>query len=217
MPMEAQTALLEVIQHPVGSATTSWDAAYALAQMGDKLPPQTQQRLLALQYAPGVEWDTRLAIRRTLGVSGIFPVTDTQVAELLAKTHEVPPDAERRFYLYLWLGRAPAHLQAVRWLGRAENDPPLGDTPPQEVLGLVSRFWPHSAGADAGHAALRQAMARRTSQVVSMHLKAGRQDEPVRKVLRALATQLAEDKAPDCAAALKQVQAVLADEPKAKA
>jgi hypothetical protein len=114
MSPEAQEALLGVIQHPVGSAQTPWDAAYALAQMGDKLPPQTQQRLLALLHAPGLQWDTRLAIRRTLAVSGIHPVTDAQVASLLAETYAGGPDPDLRFFLYLWLGRSPEHLQAVR-------------------------------------------------------------------------------------------------------
>jgi hypothetical protein len=45
---------------------------------------------------------------------------------------------------------------------------------------------------------------------MSALLKAGVLDEPTRKVLAALSTQLAEDTAPDCATALRQVQAALA-------
>lgn len=218
MPAEAQTALLGVIQHGAGPYQTRWDAAYALARMGDKLPPQTQQRLLALLNTPGPDMDyaLRLAIRQTLGVSGIYPITDAQVAELIAKTYEAEPDAGQRFYLHLWLGRNPAHLQAVRWLGHTDTDPPLGDTPPQEVLALISRFWPHSAGADAPHTALRQAMARRTRQILTTHLKSHPLDEPLRKALLPLATQLAEDPAADCATALRDVQSALTAGEKAR-
>ncbi|MFC5457666.1 hypothetical protein [Prosthecobacter fluviatilis] len=216
MPSEVQEALLAAMQHPMGNAQTPWDAAYALAQMGDKLPPQVQQRLLALLDAPGLTWQTRLAIDQTLGVSGIHPITDAQVAELLAKTYAGEPDPELRFYLHLWLGRTPAHLQAVRWLGSTQTDPPLGDTPPQSILGLISRFWPHSAGIDASHTALRHAMARRTSQLITTHLKSRPLDEPLRKVLNTLATQLAEAPSPDCATALRAVQAALAAGEKAR-
>ncbi len=221
MPQEVQDALLAAVQHSVGNAQTPWEAAYALAQMGDKLPPQTQQRLLALLDQPELSNRTRTAIHQTLGVSGIHPVSDAQVAGLLGKTYlaKTPlgePDPELRFYLYLWLGRTPAHLQAVRWLGRTDTEPPLGDTPPQEVLGLVSRLWPHSAGADAGHAALRQAMARRTTPMIPALAKAGAMDEPTRKVLAALSTQLAEDTTADCATALREVQAALAADAKGR-
>ncbi|WP_395734365.1 HEAT repeat domain-containing protein [Prosthecobacter sp.] len=213
---EAQAALLGVIQHNGGTRQTPWDAAYALAQMGDKLSAQTQQRLLALLNTPGPDMDyaLRLAIRRTLGVSGLHPVTDAQVADLLAKTYEGEPDAQQRFYFYLWLGRTPAHLQAVRWLGHTDTDPPLGDTPPQEVLSLISRFWPHSTGTDAAHTAQRHAMARRASQILTTSLKTRPLEESTRKVLRTLATQFATDSAPDCAAALKQVQAALVEDVK---
>jgi len=218
MPPEVQAALLRVIEYQPGNYQTPWSAAYALAQMGDKLPPQTQQRLLALLFTSkvGMEYELDLACRQALGVSGIHPVSDKQVADLLAWTQVVWPYPEHRFYLYLWLGRTPAHLQAVRWLGRTDTEPPLGDTPPQEVLGLVSRLWPHSAGGDAGHAALRQAMARRTSQMMTPLLKAGVLDEPTRKVLAALAAQLAEDTTADCATALREVQAALAADAKGR-
>lgn len=218
MPPEVQAALLRVIEYQPGNYQTPWSAAYALAQMGDKLPPQTQQRLLALLFTSkvGMEYELDLACRQALGVSGIHPVSDKQVADLLAWTQVVGPYPEHRFYLYLWLGRTPAHLQAVRWLGRTDTEPPLGDTPPQEVLGLVSRLWPHSAGGDAGHAALRQAMARRTSQMMTPLLKAGVLDEPTRKVLAALAAQLAEDTTADCATALREVQAALAADAKGR-
>jgi hypothetical protein len=212
MPPDAQTALLGVIQHRAGFHQTPWDATLALARMGDKLPPQTQQRLLALLDAPGLKYDMQLAIRRTLGVSGIHPVSDAQVADLLAKTHAGAPDPELRTYLYLWLGRSPAHLQAVRWLGSTQTDPPLGDTPPQEILSLISRFWPHSAA----HPALRHAMARRTSQLLTTHVKTHPLDAATQKVLRSLATQLAEDPAPDCVTALRDVQSALAAEEKSR-
>lgn len=218
MTPEAQEALLEVIEYQPGNHQPPWDAAYSLAQMGDKLPPQTQQRLLSLQHTHAVPMENALylAMYQTLGVSGIHPVSDSQVADLLTGTYRGGLDPELRFYLYLWLGRTPAHLQAVRWLGRTDTGPPLGDTPPQEVLGLISRLWPHSAGADAGHAALRQAMARRTSQMMAALLKAGALDEPTRKVLTALSTQLAEDTAADCATALREVQAALAADAKGR-
>ncbi|OYW73021.1 MAG: hypothetical protein B7Z37_23125 [Verrucomicrobia bacterium 12-59-8] len=216
MSPEAQTALLGVIQHGAGPYQTRWDAALSLAQMGDKLPPHTQQRLIAMLDAPELEYEVRLAIYRTLGVSGIHPASDAQVAELLAKTYAGGPDAELRFYLHLWLGRNPAHLQAVRWLGSTQTDPPLGDTPPQEILTLISRLWPHNAGADAGHTALRHAMARRTSLFLTTHLKSHPLDEPLRKALLPLATQLATDPAPDCATALQDVQAALKASEKAR-
>ncbi len=216
MTPEAQAALLGVVEYQPGNHQTPWDAAYALAQMGDKLPPQTQQRLLALlhKHALPMENALHLAIHQTLGVSGIHPVTDAQAAALLADTYAGGPDPELRFYLYLWLGRTPAHLQAVRWLGHTDTDPPPGDTPPQELLALISRFWPHSAGADAPRTALRHAMARRTRQILTASLKTRPLDEPTRKVLRALSTQLATDPAPECAAALKQVQTTLAEDVK---
>jgi|GEM_PF-3681073 len=216
MTPEAQAALLEVIEYQPGNHQTPWDAAYALAQMGDKMPPQTQQRLLALlhKHALPMENALCLAIYQTLGVSGIHPVSDAQVAALLADTYAGEPDPELRFYLYLWLGRTPAHLQAVRWLGNTQTDPPLGDTPPQDILHLISRLWPLSTGADAAHTALRHAMARRTRQLLTTHLKTRPLDEPARKILSTLATQFATDPAPECASALKQVQAMLAEDVK---
>jgi hypothetical protein len=218
MTPEAQAALLGVIEYQPGNHQTPWEAAYSLAQMGDKLPPQTQQRLLSLLHTHAVPMENALylAIYQTLGVSGIHPITDAQVAELLAKTYAGGPDAEQRFYLHLWLGRTPVHLQAVRWLGSTQTAPPLGDTPPQEILALISRLWPHSAGAEATHTALRYAMARRTSQVLAASMKKGPLDEATCQVLRPLATQLAEDPAPDCATALRDVQAALKADEKAR-
>ncbi|MFZ2281140.1 MAG: hypothetical protein WAW39_25295, partial [Prosthecobacter sp.] len=217
MPPEAQTALLGVILHQAGTRQTPWDAAYALAQMGDKLPLHMQQLLVALLHQPEPDFALRLAIYRTLAVSGLHPITDAQVAELLAKTYAGEPDPELRFYLHLWLGRTPAHLQAVRWLGHTKTDPPpQGETPPQEILPLISRLWPHSAGADATHTALRHAMARRTHQILTTHLKSHPLDEPLRKALHPLATQLATDPAPDCATALRAVQTALATGEKAR-
>ncbi len=203
MPPEAQTALLGVLRHPVGSAQTPWDAAYALAQMGDTIPPLMQQILIALLRQPEPDFARRLAIYRTLGVSGVHPASDAQLAALLAMTYGGEADAELRFYLYLWLGRSPAHLMAVRWLGNTQTDPPLGDTPPQEILSLISRLWPHSAA----HADLRRAMARRTSMILTTHLKSHPLDAATQKVLRSLASQFAEDRAADCATALEHVQA----------
>lgn len=216
MPPEAQTALLGVILHQAGTRQTPWDAAYALAQMGDKLPLHMQQLLVALLHQPEPDFALRIAIYRTLGVSGVHPASDAQVAALLADTYAGEPDPELRFYLYLWLGRTPAHLQAVRWLSNTQTDPPLGDTPPQEILSLISRLWPHSAGADAAHPALRHAMARRTRQILTTHLKSHPLDEPLRKVLNTLATQLATDPAPDCATALRDVQSALKTGEKAR-
>ncbi len=57
-------------------------------------------------------------------------------------------------------------------------------------------------------------MARRTSQVLTTSLKTRPLDEPTRKVLRTLSTQLATDTAPDCSTALKQVQAALGEDVK---
>ena len=209
MPPEAQAALLGVLQHPVGTAQTPWDAAYALAQMGDSIPPLMQQILLAMQHQPELEYTIRNAICKTLGVSGIHPVSDAQLAALLAMTYEGEPDAELRTHLYLWLGRSPVHLQAVRWLSQTSTEQPLGKTTPQEILGLVSRLWPQSAA----HPALRLGLARRTTQLLTTHLKTRPLDEATQTTLRTLATQLSHDPSPDCAIALKQVQAALrADE-----
>lgn len=212
MTPEAQAALLGVVQHQVGTHQTPWDAAFALAQMGEKLPPQMQQSLITLLQQPGLEYELCLAIRRTLGVSGIHPVSDAQLADLLAMTYAGEPDAELRAFLYLWLGRSPSHLQAVRWLGQRRTDPPLGDTPPHEILSLISRLWPHTTK----HAALRQGLARRSSQILTTHLKSRPLDEPTRKVLSTLASQLIEDTAPDCTTALAHVKTALAADEKAR-
>ena len=138
-------------------------------------------------------------------------MSDAQLADILSLTREGFDDVLRA-YFYLWLGRSPAHLQAVRWLGHQAENPPLGDTPPQEILSLIARLWPHSAA----HAALRQEMARRTSLMLTTHLKTRPLDEATRQVLRTLAAQLAEDPAADCVMALGQVQAALGAEKKAR-
>ncbi len=118
----------------------------------------------------------------------------------------------QRSRLYLWLGRSPAHLQAVRWLGHQSEDPPLGDTPPHEILSLISRLWPHTAR----QAELRHEMARRTSQIITTHVKTHPLDEPTQKALRTLSAQLAEDTAPDSTTALAHVKAALAADDKAR-
>ena len=230
LPPEAQQVLLEAVKHAMGNAQTPWHAALALARMGDKLPPQMQQSLLALLRHPGIEYQTRLALRRTLGVCGIHPISDAQLADVLASTYlpsnsyDGAPDADLRTYLYLWLGRSPTHLQAVRWLAQAKADPPQSDTAPQQILTLITHLWPHTIQSGTGTStdsaaaltALRQQMARRTTQILTTHEKTRPLDEPTRQALRTLTTQLAADPAPDCATALQHAQAALAADEKAR-
>ncbi len=207
MPQEAPAGLLAVL---LNKQAPRMACALALARLGDSLPAQIQQSLLAQLHQTQQDPALCRAICLTLGVSGLHPVPDALLADALSLTYEQTLDPDQLgAFLYLWLGRSTAHLLAVRWLGRTDTAPSLGDTPPQDILHLISRFWPHSAGADAPHTALRHAMARRTRQLLTTSLKTRPLDEPTRKVLRALSTQLATDPAPDCAAALKQVQAAL--------
>ncbi len=210
MPKEAHEALLAVLKSEHDNDSVCFAVAYALAQCGDKLPHQVQQSLL---YDFSHHSMVRTALYLTLGVSGLHPVTDEQLAKLLDLTHGQVPDDRLRACLYLWLGRSPAQLQAVRWLGMTKDDPPLGDTPPHEILSLISRLWPHSTA----HAKLRHAMALRSSQIVTMHVKTYPLDEATQRVLRSLSAQLAEDPAADCATALAHVKAALAADGKARA
>jgi hypothetical protein len=208
MPPEAPAALLAVLQDQEGPRIAS---AFALAQLGDKLPLQMQQSLLIVLREPKLHFMLHMTVCMTLGVSGIHPVSDALLTDILSLTREEFDD-ELRFYFYLWLGRSPAHLQAVRWLGHQSEDPPLGDTPPHEILSLISRLWPHTAR----HTELRHEMARRTSQLLTTHVKIFPVDEATQKVLRTLATQLTEDTAPDCATALQHVKTALAADEKAR-
>ncbi len=199
MPAEAPAALLATLQEQKALA-----AALALARLGDKLPPQIQQSLITLLHDPTHHFRFHTVVCMTLGVSGVHPVSDAQLTDILSLTREGFED-ELRFYFYLWLGRSPAHLLAVRWLGHQGKDPPLGDTSPHEILSLISRLWPHAAR----HAELRHEMARRSSQIIITHVKPHPLDDATQKVLRSLSTQLAEDTAPDCSTALAQVKAAL--------
>lgn len=210
MPLEAHEALLAVLKSEHDNDSVCFAVAYALAQCGDKLPHQVQQSLL---YDFSHHSMVRTALYLTLGVSGLHSVTDEQLAKLLDLTHGQVPDDRLRACLYLWLGRSPAQLQAVRWLGMTKDDPPLGDTPPHEILSLISRLWPHSTA----HAKLRHAMALRSSQIVTMHVKTYPLDDATQRVLRSLSAQLAEDPAADCATALAHVKAALAADGKARA
>ncbi len=217
MPPEAPAALLAVLLNKEAPLTA---CALALAQAGDRLSPEIQQSLIARQRqivsAPEPDYTLCSAISQTLSASGLHPVSDAQLAAALSLAHgqSIEP-ASQRSLLYFWLGRSPDALLAVRWLGHQDEDPPLDGAQPQEVLSLISRLWPHTAlsgaspGPDAPLAALRLELARRTRQILTTHLKSGPLDEPLRKVLHSLSTQLGEDTAPDCAAALKHVQSAL--------
>ena len=209
MPPEAHEALLAVLKSEHDNDSVCFAVASALVRCGDKLPPQVQQSLL---YDFNHDFMVRTAIHMTLGVLGLHPVTDAQCAKLLALTYGKVPDDRLRAWLYLWLGRSPAQLQAVRWLGMTKDDPPLGQTPPHEILSLISRLWPHSAA----HASLRHAMARRSSQIVVTQVKTYPLDEATQRVLRSLCVQLAEDSDADCATALAQAKAALAADEKAR-
>ena len=211
MPPEAPAALLAVLQGEDQGFTGRIDSALALAQLGDRCPPEMQQTCITLLHDPKQDFRISSAICMTLGVSGITPVSDAQLADILSLTREGFDD-ELRAYFYLWLGRSPAHLQAVRWLGHQKENPPLGGTPPHEILSLISRLWPHTAS----HAELRHEMARRTSQIITTHLKTRPLDEATQTSLRTLATQLAQDTSPDSATALKQVQAALKTDEQAR-
>lgn len=209
MPPEAQATMLAVLQSTHRGDNTQFPAALALAEFGEKLPPQVQLSLLDGPAGNLRAWE---ASHLALGVSGLHPVSDALLADMLADTYVGEPDDKQRAYFYLWLGRDASHLQALRWLGRTRTDPELGETPPHEILGLISRLWPHSAK----HAALRQSMARRSSGIIATQVKTHPPDEVTLKVLRALAGQLSEDPHTDCAAALQQVQAALGAEEKAR-
>ena len=214
MPPQAPAVLLAMLSNRKGARIAT---ALALTHMGDELPPQIQQGLLAqllqTEAEPEPEVALRTAISDALSACGLHPVSDALLADALSLTHAKRMDpAMQRARLYLWLGHSPAHLQAVRWLGHQSEDPPLGDTPPREILSLISRLWPHAAK----HAELRHEMARRTTQIITTHLKTRPLDEATLKVLRSLAPQLAEDTAPDCATALEQVKAALTADAKAQ-
>ena len=71
MTPEAQAALLGVVEYQPGNHQTPWDAAYALAQMGDKVPPQMQQRLLA---NPKVEMLWHHTLEEALGEGSLESV-----------------------------------------------------------------------------------------------------------------------------------------------
>ncbi len=211
MPPETAAALLAVLKDKDQGFTQRIDSALALAQLGDRCPPEMQQTCIALLHDATIDFRISTAICMTLGVSGIDPVSDAQLADILSLTREGSDD-ELRAYFYLWLGRSPALLQAVRWLGHQSEDPPLGDTPPHEILSLISRLWPHAAT----HAELRHEMARRATQLITTHLKTQPLDEGTLKVLRSLAPQLAEDPAADCVTALAHVKAALTADAKAR-
>lgn len=218
MPPQAPAALLAMLSNRKGARIAT---ALALAQMGDELPPQIQRGLVAqlqqTESEPEPDVALRTAISDVLSNCGLHPVPDALLADALSLAHAARMDPEmQRARLYLWLGRSAEALLAVRWLGHVAEDAPPGGTPPPQVLGLVSRLWPHSTGADAAHAALRLEMARRASQVLTTHLKTRPLDEATQKVLRTLAAQLAEDPAAECATALGQVQAALGAEEKAR-
>ncbi|MDB6004412.1 MAG: hypothetical protein JWR15_1399 [Prosthecobacter sp.] len=214
MPPQAPAALLAMVSNRKGARIA---AALALAQMGDELPPEIQQGLIAqlLQTESEPEPDValRTAISHTLSASGLHPVSDALLADVLSLTHAkwMDPDMQRS-RLYLWLGRSPAHLQAVRWLGHQNENPPLGDTPPHEILSLISRLWPHAAK----HAELRHEMARRTTQILTTHMKTYPLDDTTRKVLQSLSAQLTGDADPECTTALTHVKAALAADDKAR-
>ncbi|OYW71081.1 MAG: hypothetical protein B7Z37_28730, partial [Verrucomicrobia bacterium 12-59-8] len=178
MPPEAQAAMLAVLRSSHHGDGAQFPAAHALAAFGDKMPQRVQ---LSLLHGPAGNLRAWEAMDLTLGVSGIHPVSDALLADILARTYLGEPDDKRRAHLYLWLGRDATHLQALRWLGNASVEPELGNTPPHEILGLISRLWPHSAK----HPALRQAMARRSSGIIATQVKTPPLDEATLKVLRA--------------------------------
>jgi HEAT repeat protein len=214
MPPQAPAALLAMLSNRKAHRIAT---ALALAQMGDELPPEIQQglvaQLLETETAPEPDGALCTAISDALSACGLHPVSDALLADALSLTHaeRMDPDMQRS-RLYLWLGRSPAHLLAVRWLGHQGEDPPLGDTPPQEILRLISRLWPHSAQ----HPELRHEMARRTRQLLTTHVKSRPLDAATQKVLRTLVTQLTQDTAPACTTALQQVQTALAADAKAR-
>lgn len=208
MPPQAPAALLAILSDRKG---TRGAAALALAQMGDELPLEIQQGLIAelrqTESEPQPDVALRTAVSHTLSACGLHPVPDALLADALSLTHAKFNDPDmQRARLHLWLGRSPAHLQAVRWLGHQTENPPLGQTAPHEILSLITRLWPHAAACPE----LRHEMARRTSQIITTHLKTRPLDAPTQKALRTLATQLPEDTAPDSTSALAHVKAALA-------